>query len=441
MLFATPVAVGPARVAEAQSPPTAPDRQAEYDAAFQEMLRKPADLDVLFRFATVASQTGDLEGAVSALERMLLINPNLPRVRLELGVLYYRLGSYEVARTYLDSVLAAPNLPPEVRARTEQFMAQIKSAQKPSHFSGEVFGGLRYQSNANLGPANSSVLLFGQVANLNQQAVGASGWGVVGSLQLRHVYDFGRQDRSALETQLTAYANREFQITTADVSLLDFTSGPRFQILADTFQDMTLKPFLAAGMIWVNDTPYYPSYGSGLELSTLLSDRLRDIFTVVWRRQDNYDTWYLPTNSQYRGLGLSASTSAQFQLNSAITLFGNLGAQRFLADLTAAQSYVLLGVGGGMAFTFPDPLFKSGLRWSVNLSANEQWWTYDAPDITVDPNTMRYQQDTILNLVLNVPFDDLTTYSVSVGRFVRASSVPNYAFTNNSLMFGLSRRF
>ena len=30
---------------------------------------------------------------------MLLINPDLPRVRLELGVLYFRLGSYEVARS------------------------------------------------------------------------------------------------------------------------------------------------------------------------------------------------------------------------------------------------------------------------------------------------------------------------------------------------------
>ena len=35
-------------------------------------------------------------------------------------------------------------------------------------FGGEVFVGWRYQSNANLGPATSSVLLFGQPANLNQ---------------------------------------------------------------------------------------------------------------------------------------------------------------------------------------------------------------------------------------------------------------------------------
>src|SRR6188508_2215009 len=118
--------------AHAQATPAADskaDLARQYDEAFQETLRKPADLDVLFRFAMLASQTGDLEGAISALERMLLINPDLPRVRLELGVLYYRLKSYEVARTYLEGVQKSANVPTEVRARADQFLAQIVSQQ------------------------------------------------------------------------------------------------------------------------------------------------------------------------------------------------------------------------------------------------------------------------------------------------------------------------
>jgi hypothetical protein len=43
-------------------PPAAssPDLQRQYDAAFDEMLRQPANLDVLFKFATIATQTGDV---------------------------------------------------------------------------------------------------------------------------------------------------------------------------------------------------------------------------------------------------------------------------------------------------------------------------------------------------------------------------------------------
>jgi hypothetical protein len=437
------MAVTTAGVAVAQTPSAAKsgDLERQYDEAFQEMLRKPADLDVLFKFATIASQTGDLEGAISALERMLLINGDLPRVRLELGVLYFRLGSYEVARTYLESALKSPNLPPEVRSRAEQFMAQVQSQQKTSQFSGETFFGLRYQSNANLGPATSNVRLFGQVANLNQGSLGSPDWGVVGSLQVRHRYDLGLQDRSAVETQFTAYANRQFTVSAANVSLLDLTSGPRFQVFNGIFEDVTLKPFGAFGAIWVNDTPYYASYGAGLESAVLLSDRLRNVSTFVFRKHDNQNTWYLPTNTQFRGMEYSAISTFQFQLSPIVQVFAIGAAQRFEAEQVAWQSYQLWGIGGGMAFKFIDPVLRTGLPWTVTLSVNEQWWAYDAPDPTVDPTTNRYQTDTIANLVLAIPFDERTTFSVTGGRFVRNATVSNYAFDNNNLMFGVSWRF
>ena len=431
----------PSAVAQATPAAATGDLERQYDAAFQEMLRRPADLDVLFKFAGLASQTGDLEGAISALERMLLINPDLPRVRLELGVLYYRLKSYEVARTYLEGVQKSANVPTEVRARADQFLAQIVSQQRSSHFHGEVFLGLRYQSNANLGPATSSVRLFGQVANLNQSAVGGPDWGAVSTLQLRHTYDFGTQDRATLETQFTSYANRQFQLSTANVALIDLTTGPRVQVMSGLFEDITIKPLLAAGAIWVNDTPYYASYGGGFEVNSMLSDRLRNVSTAVWRRHDHTDTSYLPTNSLFKGTEYSASTVFPFQLSPIVSVFLSASAQRYQTDQAPWQSYQLWGLGGGMSFRFADPLLRTGLPWSISLTASEQWWHYDAPDVLVDPNAYRDQTDFILNITLAVPFDDRTTFTLSGGRFVRSAAIPNYAFDNNNVMFGISWRF
>ena len=283
--------------------------------------------------------------------------------------------------------------------------------------------------------------LFGQVANLNQASLGQPDWGVVSSVTLRHRYDLGRQDSSAIETQLSAYANRQFQVGTSDVSLLDLVSGPRFQVFNGIYEDVTLKPFGALGVIWVNDTVYYPSYGAGVEGTALLSDRLRNTSIFVFRKHDNQNTWYLPTNTQYRGMEYSATSSFQFQLSPMVSLFALPGAQRFEAELVPWQSYRVWSLGGGMSFRFPDPVLKTGQPWSISLSATEQWWSYDAPDPTVDPTQMRYQNDTIINLVLAIPFDDRTTFSITGGRFVRNASLPNYAFENNSLMFGVSWRF
>src|SRR5436853_7298187 len=89
---------------------------AEQDQLFQRMLREPGNLDVAFAYAAVSAKLGDNEAAATALERMLLFNPNLPRIDLELGALYFRMGSYEIARTYFDKAASA-NPPDDVKNR------------------------------------------------------------------------------------------------------------------------------------------------------------------------------------------------------------------------------------------------------------------------------------------------------------------------------------
>src|SRR5829696_4532054 len=123
----------------------------EYDAMFAQVLREPANLDLSFRFAEVATAAGDYEAAIGALERMLFYNPNLPRVKLELGILYFRLGSYEMARSYFQGALAS-GPPPEVVSRVQPFLTEIDRRVSTTQWS--VFGqlGLRYQTNANAGP-------------------------------------------------------------------------------------------------------------------------------------------------------------------------------------------------------------------------------------------------------------------------------------------------
>src|SRR4029077_17858000 len=55
--------------------------QAEYDKLFAELLQHPTDLDLMFTFAAVAARLGNYESAISTLERMLLLNRDLPRVK------------------------------------------------------------------------------------------------------------------------------------------------------------------------------------------------------------------------------------------------------------------------------------------------------------------------------------------------------------------------
>src|SRR5215472_10485312 len=146
--------------------------QAQKDQLFQKMLANPADLDVAFDYANVSAQLGDNEGAVSALERMLLFNPNLPRVDLELGALYFRMGSFDVARSYFDKAAAAnPPPPPDVQERINQYVALIAKQQEPSRLTGTFFIGAQYQTDANVAPSNGTISSPVGPILLNQQFV------------------------------------------------------------------------------------------------------------------------------------------------------------------------------------------------------------------------------------------------------------------------------
>src|SRR5436305_9055191 len=126
---------------------------AEQDQLFQRMLREPGNLDVAFAYAAASAKLGDNAAAATAPERMLLFNPNLPRIDLELGALYFRMGSFDLARDYLNKALG-PNAAPDVKTRASRYLAEIAGQQSSSHFEGYLFFGAQYQTDANVAPGS-----------------------------------------------------------------------------------------------------------------------------------------------------------------------------------------------------------------------------------------------------------------------------------------------
>jgi tetratricopeptide (TPR) repeat protein len=114
------------------SPPAASmndaDKRVAADLLFKRLLLKPDDLDAGFQYAQLETELGDYEAAIGALERILYYNPNLPRVNLQLGTLYFHLRSYEMARNCFDAVLNAPDVPLDIRTEVQTYVAAIDKA-------------------------------------------------------------------------------------------------------------------------------------------------------------------------------------------------------------------------------------------------------------------------------------------------------------------------
>ena len=117
---------------------------------FAELIEDPTNLDFLFKYANLSILLGDLEAAISVFEQMLIYEPDLPRIRLELGVLYFRLNAYPSAKLYLNSVKKY-DAPEEVLKKVDSFLDSIVEAEKDFAHQHIVSMGLTRSSNANSG--------------------------------------------------------------------------------------------------------------------------------------------------------------------------------------------------------------------------------------------------------------------------------------------------
>src|SRR5579862_8440413 len=213
---------------------------AQKNALFQQMLHDPANLSVTFAYAEISARLGDNEAAVSALERLLLFNPNLPRVDLELGVLYYRMGSFEAARAYFEKAKTF-NPPPEVAARVDEYLGKIAADEAPSIFTGYVFLGAQYQTDANVAPGSPLVISPVGAVLLSNQFVKHDDANIFGTGSFLYSYDLGTQNRDAIEVTGTGFLNHYLQFNRLDLDLGELTVGPRLR-----FPHLDMAPILSA---------------------------------------------------------------------------------------------------------------------------------------------------------------------------------------------------
>ncbi len=418
--------------------PASAEVQRQYDAAFAAMLASPGNLDRIFRFAELAVAVGDLEGAVSALERMLLIDPNLPRVRLELGVLYFRLGSYEAARTYLLSALAAQNLPEDVRARAQTFLAEIDKQRSPSKLSGTLLAGIRYQSNANAAPTGN-VRVGGIPASLDDNSTAAADWNAFAALNVLHLYDMGTQWGDMLETRVAGYVARQFERDEVDVSLVSFNSGPRLVLLPRQIQGLTLRPSIAVDYVALDDRTDYMAHGVSLSLDKRLGMGSIGL-GLDWRQREYNDTKTNAFNSDRDGRELSGRVSWDFVLTSWLTGAASVG----YADYDARrewESYGEFQFGLTLNVYSDFSPFVKQQQSALVLSASHLRSRYEDPDPAVDPKVRRKDRDWRVSLTGSLPLTEDISLVVQGGYARRDSSLPNYEYDNWFGMGGLAWRF
>jgi tetratricopeptide (TPR) repeat protein len=431
--------------------------QAQKEELFQRMLRNPADLDATFAYADVSARLGDNEAAVSALERMLLFNPDLPRVQLELGALYFRMGSFEIARTYFEKAAAA-NPPAEVRARIDRYLAEINRQSAPQLFTGFLFFGAQYQSDANIGPG--SPLIHSPIGDvlLNSQFVKQADGNAFLTGSALYSYDLGTQSRDTIEVTGTGFLNHYFHIGRLDLALGEITAGPRFNFTEPVtgVTSASLKPYLILNEVGLGGNQYFNTYGVGIEApaAAMLDFRVKPVFEF---RQKNF------SNASDRPLsrGLQGSDKlASLLIDKPITENSNLTLEfDYLRQDTRLKYYAndSYAFSGAYRIRYDDPIGFFKLPWETTAFLSRSYGEYDAADpccVTgtglvatpaglVPVNTFSQRHDKRWRFGFTQSFQILDNFAIVVQaqRDVVSSNLSLYHYTSNTVLAGPQIRF
>ena len=395
----------------------------EQQQLIEQLRARPDDLDAMFAYAVVSIRLRDYEQAIATLERMLIYRDDLPRVKLELGSAYFRLGSYEVSRFYFDEALAG-NPPPDVRAKVEEFLAEINSRTKQSAFTGFASVGVVYSSNANLGPSDRNIMVFGNAAELNADFVAAGDVGIRSNVRFSHVYDLQRPNDDVWITEGNFTALRFFEETDGDLDALQLKTGPRLA-LTDASYGPKLRPFVDVSYIRSGGDFLYASGGGGVDyLNTLNSDT--SMFASLGARYRNFTT----DNDNSDGADIYALVGVERRIATGTTLRGAVFGSRESARANFASNFEFGGrISAGHTY-MPDISEVLRHPWTLAAFAQASGRWYDDPDPVVDPGTTRNDLDLRFGVSHIFRVSDGWSVSVESSYFDRGSNIRNFRLDN-----------
>lgn len=410
-------------------------RSTDLKAAFEAMYRDPGNLDKTFRYAELAARSGDFEGAVSALERMLLFNPNLPRVRLELGVLYFRLGSFEAARSYFRDVLMVPAAPADVRERVKTYMDEIERRTSDHHFSGSLTVGSRYQTNANSGTSAGRVWVGNTALFPSDDYTQKADANLFAALSLTHTYDFKTEPVTLWESTLQLFGARQRDQFGLNTQALDVRSGPRFTLEQAVFSDLRLSPFLDVGHIRLGNEPYLSYFGGGLSLKTGVTETIGFEIEGL-HRQMRYRNSPDHRDATDRDGGDTRLTAALlYEPTEATRLTVSLEGGRELARQEHLKNWEA-GINAAFQMSYPPPLNLTTQSWISGVGAGISRTRYDEPNAALSRTITREDDEWRLNAMTVVPVRDDLALILMAQRSRVESTLSN--FTNSDTLVSVS---
>ncbi|MEO1251857.1 MAG: tetratricopeptide repeat protein [Pseudomonadota bacterium] len=244
--------------------------------AFERILTSPENVPLNLAYARERIAAGDLKEGAAAIERILLIRPELHDVRVLYGLVLYRMGMYDRARFELEKALESSELAETVRAEAEVYLTRIKREQRATRGSLTITAGMEYDQNRNQAPSSGQLLFL----NIPIDAEGRNGDAAyIVSAAGRIVHDLGSQNGHTLHGEAAYFRSDKVEVDNLDLDAGNVAIGGTWN-----FGRFSITPRARAALIYLDGEDYLRTLGGELEILMRVRPDLRTY--LVFRGDD-----------------------------------------------------------------------------------------------------------------------------------------------------------
>ncbi len=408
------------------------------EISFADVLRRPDDVALNFRYAQQQVKKNDLLGAAGALERILIVHPELHEVRLFYAVVLFRLDNLTETEAELAK-LQKVELPGNLKNEVAIYQKAIKKRKKKTQFALTQSNGFGWDSNRNSAPSSKRVLFTDFPINTVRGSTGRrhdTHFLNITSVEAAH--DLGFQAGHQVFGNFTYFQQEQTQVDNLDLGSFQYDFGT---VLKNRFADFT--PSYSASHIFLSRENYQRTKAGNFELNRSMTPKLNLTSAFRMEHQDYLPIEEIQSARVRDGWEVSFTNGAAYALPKDMRIGGGIVYARknarqdyedynrlilrfFHSWLLGKGQFLLNSIDNGFDYyQIPDTAIASQVRKDTTLRYRI---TYGAPLTTL-----------LIGKILPGPLKDITA-TVSYEYYRSLSTITNYTYTNYKVQTLFTKR-
>ena len=397
--------------------------------------QEPRNLNLYFEYAQTANALREYDKAAHAYRNMLIIDPNLHRIRLDLAESFLQQYKYEQAEKLFKQVMDIPSIPEPVKRNIRYRLDHIAARTQTQFFNGSLSAGMHLDSNTNSSSSSGEVTILDNSfplsgGDLKQQDIQA-----YTSVQFQHRYrplpknpKKGSDDLQwELEQGVSLYQTEQEHLDSLNLRVVNVSTGGTITLNPIRTQVNARAEY---SHIQLEEASYLRIPAGEISTAYITEDGTRAQLTGRLEYRDFVQGLTFPSAAQRNGLAPQAQLRISRPVGRSDTLDTTLTYRREYAKEDYFSNRQM-AIDVGHTHSFDNGVFT---RLQLGYGRN----SYDRPDPIISQELRKEHEYNAQATIGRAFFDDTILWTGGYQYKRVDANIQNYDYDNHRISTGIS---